>query len=212
MLADGGERRCLLDFATSVEAVWSCTTCYACVRVCPVGNEPMMDLLEMRRGLVFDGEAPDELAEVLRSLDEKGNSFGESARKRARWTKKGLDFKIKNAAQAAGRVPVVRRRLRLLRPRSARRSAAPWRDPCAAGVDFGILYEKREVGRQRRPPRRRGGAVRVPRRAERGDARGCEFERIFTTDPHTFNALKNEYGPTAASTSTSSTTRPCSSS
>ncbi len=24
---------------------------------------------------------------------------------------------------------------------------------------------------------------------------GCEFERIFTTDPHTFNALKNEYGP-----------------
>ena len=22
-----------------------------------------------------------------------------------------------------------------------------------------------------------------------------EFERIFTTDPHTFNALKNDYGP-----------------
>ncbi|MCP5066612.1 MAG: (Fe-S)-binding protein, partial [bacterium] len=94
-----GDGANLLDFATSVDAVWSCTTCYACVRVCPVGNEPMMDLIDLRRGLVFDGETPDEMAEVLRSLDEKGNSFGDSPRKRARWAKKGLDFKIKNAAK-----------------------------------------------------------------------------------------------------------------
>ncbi|MCC6985693.1 MAG: (Fe-S)-binding protein, partial [Anaerolineales bacterium] len=33
----------LTESVISPEAVWSCTTCYACVRVCPVGNEPMAD-------------------------------------------------------------------------------------------------------------------------------------------------------------------------
>jgi len=76
-LNSGGTDAELLDVATTADAVWSCTTCYACVEICPVGNEPMMDLVDLRRGLIFAGEAPDELAEVLRSLDEKGNSFNE---------------------------------------------------------------------------------------------------------------------------------------
>ncbi len=82
----------------SDDALWSCTSCYACVQICPVGNEPMMDILALRRRMVFEAEMPGELAEVLRSLDEQGNSFGESARKRARWTKE-LDFPIKDAAK-----------------------------------------------------------------------------------------------------------------
>lgn len=97
-LTNGAEEPSLLDYAISEDAVWSCTTCYACVRVCPVGNEPLMDILELRRNLVFDGKMPDELAEVLRGLDEQGNSFGQSARKRSRWTK-GVDFKIKDAVK-----------------------------------------------------------------------------------------------------------------
>ena len=63
-----------------------------------MGNEPMLDILEIRRRQVFNAQMPDELAEVLRSLDEQGNSFGESARKRTRWTKE-LDFPIKDASK-----------------------------------------------------------------------------------------------------------------
>ncbi|GIT06520.1 MAG: hypothetical protein CM1200mP30_01500 [Pseudomonadota bacterium] len=68
------------------------------VEVCPVGNEPMQDILQIRRKLVFDAKMPDELSDALRSLDEQGNSFGESSRKRTRWTR-DLDFPIKDASK-----------------------------------------------------------------------------------------------------------------
>ena len=53
-LADGqrsGQR--LLDYAISEAAVWACTACGACVQICPVGNEPMFDILYMRRNQVL---------------------------------------------------------------------------------------------------------------------------------------------------------------
>ena len=64
----------------------------------------------------------------------------------------------------------------------------------AAGIDFGILYEKeRSAGND---ARRAGEEGMFEALAEQNVAtlEGCEFEKIFTTDPHTYNALKNEYG------------------
>ncbi|MCP4421709.1 MAG: 4Fe-4S dicluster domain-containing protein, partial [Chloroflexi bacterium] len=49
-LARGGtSEKLLTEHVISPEAVWSCTSCYACVRVCPVGNEPMADIIDIRR-------------------------------------------------------------------------------------------------------------------------------------------------------------------
>jgi Fe-S oxidoreductase len=183
----------LLDFATSVEAVWSCTTCYACVEICPVGNAPMFDLIEMRRALVFDGETPDDVAEVLRSLDEKGNSFGQSARRRARWTK-GLEFKIPDARKQAVEFLWYVGDFASYDPQCQEVSRNVARILHAAGVDFGILYEgERSTGND---IRRIGEEGLFDSLAEQNHERfaECEFERIVTTDPHTFNALKNEYG------------------
>ena len=39
----------------SEEAAWSCTTCGFCLEACPVGNEPMVDILRMRQDLVLMG-------------------------------------------------------------------------------------------------------------------------------------------------------------
>ncbi|MCP4358014.1 MAG: 4Fe-4S dicluster domain-containing protein, partial [Chloroflexi bacterium] len=53
-LAKGGaSSKVMTDHMISPEAVWSCTTCYACVRVCPVGNEPMADIIDIRRRLIM---------------------------------------------------------------------------------------------------------------------------------------------------------------
>src|SRR3970282_1997005 len=49
----GKESAPLLEWAISAEAVWACTACGACVEVCPVGNEPMRDILDIRRSLVL---------------------------------------------------------------------------------------------------------------------------------------------------------------
>jgi heterodisulfide reductase subunit C len=45
-LAGGKESEfSLIDFAISESAVWACTACGACVEICPVGNEPMFDIM-----------------------------------------------------------------------------------------------------------------------------------------------------------------------
>ncbi len=192
-LLAGGESPMLLDFATSSEAVWSCTTCYACVEICPVGNAPMFDLVEMRRSIVFEGNAPDDLAEVLRSLDEKGNSFGQSARRRAKWTR-GLDFKIPDARKQPVEYLWFVGDFASYDPQCQEISRTVARILHAAGVDFGILYEgERSAGND---VRRTGeeGLFEALTEQNVETLAACEFERIFTTDPHTFNALKNEYG------------------
>ena len=191
-LFNGGGNASLLDYAISDDAVWSCTTCYACVQVCPVGNEPMMDILELRRNQVFDAKIPDELADVLRSLDEQGNSFNESARRRSRWSRT-LDFKLKDATKE----PVKYlwyvgdfASFNQICQDTTRKVAEVL---MVAGVDFGIMGKKeKSAGNDVRRVGEEGlFEVLVEQNIE--SIESCEFEEIFTTDPHTFNTLKNEY-------------------
>ena len=191
-LFNGAADTALLDYAISDDAVWSCTTCYACVQVCPVGNEPMMDILELRRNQVFDAKMPDELADVLRSLDEQGNSFNESARRRSRWSRT-LDFKLKDATKE----PVKYlwyvgdfASFNQICQDTTRKVAEVL---MVAGVDFGIMGKKeKSAGNDVRRVGEEGlFEVLVEQNIE--SIESCEFEEIFTTDPHTFNTLKNEY-------------------
>ena len=47
ILANGDAiNKALTDWMLTEEAAWSCTTCGYCVEVCPVGNEPMLDILK----------------------------------------------------------------------------------------------------------------------------------------------------------------------
>jgi Fe-S oxidoreductase len=166
------------------------------VRVCPVGNAPMFDLIEIRRGLVFDGKAQPEMAEVLRSIDQKGNSFGESARKRARWSRK-LDFKIPDARHQPVEYLWFVGDFASYNPDCQEVSRMVARLLHQSGVEFGILYDsERSAGND---IRRVGEEGLFESLAEQNVATlaECQFEKIFTTDPHTFNALKNEYGPFA---------------
>jgi ferredoxin len=63
--AAGKESHPLLNFAINTEAVWACTACGACVEVCPVGNEPMRDILDIRRSLVLmENQFPQQLQQA----------------------------------------------------------------------------------------------------------------------------------------------------
>lgn len=182
----------LLDLITSADAAWSCTTCSACIEVCPVGNEPMLDLIDIRRRLVFDGDVPGDLAPVLKNLDEHGNSFGESARKRARWTKE-LPFKIPDARREKVEYLWFVGDFASYDPQVQEVSRAVARILHAAGVSFGIAYEgEHSAGND---VRRAGEEGLFETLVQHNQAllETCQFDKIFTTDPHTFNALKNEY-------------------
>jgi Fe-S oxidoreductase len=57
-------------------ALWQCTTCGACQNECPVGVEHLPLIVNARRGLVSNGEAPAPLVPVYNHLERRGNIWG----------------------------------------------------------------------------------------------------------------------------------------
>lgn len=75
----------LLDYAISESAVWACTACGACIDVCPVGNVPMLDIMDIRRDQVLMmGEFPGELQGAFRGMERMGNPW-QSTESRMEW-------------------------------------------------------------------------------------------------------------------------------
>ncbi|ADY26355.1 protein of unknown function DUF224 cysteine-rich region domain protein [Deinococcus proteolyticus MRP] len=78
--------RPLLEYAISEEAVWGCTTCGACMQVCPVQDEQMLDIVDIRRNLVMvQGEFPPQLQTAFRGMERASNPWGISRDKRMEW-------------------------------------------------------------------------------------------------------------------------------
>ncbi|WP_027483759.1 (Fe-S)-binding protein, partial [Deinococcus pimensis] len=78
--------RPLLEFAISPEAVWACTTCGACMQVCPVQDEQMLDIIDIRRQQVMvEGEFPPQLQSAFRGMERAKNPWGISHDKRMEW-------------------------------------------------------------------------------------------------------------------------------
>jgi Fe-S oxidoreductase len=81
----------LVDFAITPEAIWECTTCGACVNICPVGNEPMRDILDIRRKLRFNNNPTDEAKKirekVLRTKQDQNKTPWATNFERTDWAK-----------------------------------------------------------------------------------------------------------------------------
>ncbi|MEC5292376.1 heterodisulfide reductase-related iron-sulfur binding cluster [Aurantimonas sp. C2-6-R+9] len=174
------------------ETLWSCRTCGACTEICPVGIEHLPMIVQMRRALIEEGEFDPMLQTTLKSLQKSGNSLGESRRKRPRWTK-SLDFTIKDARAEPVDVLWYVGDYASFDPRSQKVTLAFARILHAAGVDFGILYEDEQTAGN--DVRRVGeeGLFQALAEANIALLKECAFTSIVTTDPHTFNTIKNEY-------------------
>jgi Fe-S oxidoreductase len=174
------------------ETLWSCMQCMACVEICPVGIEHVPIINQMRRALVERGEMDGQLQQTLETIYTSGNSFGEAKRKRGRWAK-DLDFDVKDVRKEPAEILWFVGDYASFDPRNQRISRALARVLRLAGVDFGILYDgERTAGND---VRRAGEEGLWSSLAEENleTLAGCRFDRILTSDPHTFNTLKNEY-------------------
>ena len=91
-LAGGGESsQTLIEFAIPAEAVWACTACGACIDICPVGNEPMRDILDIRRSLVLmENEFPAQLQNAYRGMERSANPWNVAPTERVAWAE-GLE-------------------------------------------------------------------------------------------------------------------------
>jgi Fe-S oxidoreductase len=83
----------LLKFALTPEAAWACTTCGACIEVCPTQNEQMLDIIDIRRNQVMiEGEFPSQLQSAFRGMERAQNPWGINHEQRLAWAD-GLNVK-----------------------------------------------------------------------------------------------------------------------
>jgi len=184
--------RPLADGAIAAATLWACTTCRACMEACPVHIEHIPKIVDMRRYLVEQGKLEPMLQEALSSLQRAGNSMGKPERMRARWTK-DLPFKIKDARADPVDILWFVGDFASYDPRVQRITRKVAKLLEAAGVDFGILYDAeqnsgndvRRVGEE--------GLFDMLARHNIDVLAACSFRRIMTTDPHSLNALGQEY-------------------
>ena len=186
------ESKALVGERISDVVLWSCTTCGACVRECPVLIEHVDAIVDMRRFLVNEGRVDAMLQDALANLGRYGNSFGQSERARAKWTQP-LQSKIKDARKEPVDYLWFVGDYASYNPTLAditRKTAEVFQK---AGMDFGILYEgERNSGND---VRRIGeeGLFEILVEKNTASMGKSTFTRIVTTDPHSYNTLKNEY-------------------
>jgi len=182
----------LID-TVGAEAVWACTTCMACMERCPVFNEHVPLIVQMRRQLIGEGAVGTGVQDMLMGMSRYGNSFGQSPRKRPKWTK-DIEFEISDARKEPVEYLWYVGDYASFDPRVQEVTRAAARVFQRAGLDFGILYEaEQNAGND---IRRLGeeGLFEMLRDKNQAALESSQFRAVVTTDPHTYFVLKREYG------------------
>ena len=191
--SDGGVAS-IIDPSTAVspEALWECTTCAACVAVCPVYIEQAPKIIDLRRYLVMEkAELPETMREALMSLENRGHPFKGVQATRLDWTE-GLDVPLISETENA-EVLLWVGSAGALQEHGQKETRALAQLLKRAGVHFAILgREEKSTG----DLARRIGAEFLFETLAKENIETLNrygFKRIVTPCPHAFNTLKNEY-------------------
>nr|WP_276561637.1 (Fe-S)-binding protein [Bacillus sonorensis] len=181
------------------EEIWACTTCRNCEDQCPVMNEHVDKIIDLRRYLVLtEGKMDTDAQRAMTSIERQGNPWGLNRKERENWRdiredvevptvkemkKKGASFEYLFWVGSMGSYD----------RRSQKIAMAFARLLNQAGVTFAILGNKEKNSGD--TPRRLGNeflfqelAAKNIEEFEKNDVR-----KIVTIDPHAYNVFKNEY-------------------
>jgi Fe-S oxidoreductase len=173
----------------SPDAIWACTTCYACVEACPVHIEHVPKLTDTRRHLVMEAaEFPEELQNLFNNLERNSNPWGLGAHTRAHWAE-GLDIKIGEPAEYLFYVGCAGS----FDDRNKKVSIATAKLLKEAGVDFSILGEMEVCNGD--PARRAGNEFLFQMLAEMNveTMNSLGTLKVITACPHCFHTIGKEY-------------------
>ena len=179
----------------NTDSVWMCVACYACTQFCPAKIPLTVGLMtRSKEELLLAGKVPTELQSALENSQRYGNPMGESPRKRADWAT-GIEPKVTILGTARRPVDVLWfvGDYPSYHPRIQQTTRALAKILNALGIDFGILGpEENSDGDSQRLAGERGLFEMLAEKNGR-IFRKYKFNQIITTDPHAYNALKNEY-------------------
>ncbi|MCG8618022.1 MAG: 4Fe-4S dicluster domain-containing protein, partial [Desulfobacterales bacterium] len=120
------------------DVLWSCTTCRSCENICPVSNEHLDFVFEMRKHQVLmEANFPAEMAETFNNMENQANPWGFSADTRADWCK-GMDVPLMTDNPEADVLYFVGCYLSF-DPRLKKVAQATAKILNQAGVEYGIL-------------------------------------------------------------------------
>ncbi|MCF6094082.1 (Fe-S)-binding protein [Microaerobacter geothermalis] len=184
----------LIGDVITEQELWACTTCRNCEDQCPVMNEHVEKIIDMRRYLVLtEGRMPAEAQRTLNNIERQGNPWGINRNDRIKW-REGMEEMVPTVKEAeefeylfwVGSMGSYDNR-------NIKVSQAFAKILHHAGVKFAILgNEEKNSGDT---ARRLGNEFLFQQMAVENIETFQKYnvKKIVTCDPHAYNTLKHEY-------------------
>lgn len=213
----------LIGDVITEEEIWACTTCRNCEDQCPVDNEHVDKIIDLRRHLVLmQGSMPHDGQRAMQNIERQGNPWGMSRMDRVKWVEEYAakwseqvdqpeeeasqvkDNRLQREGAERYRIPTVKENpnfeylffvgsMGSYDLRSRKISEAFIRLMQEAGVNFAILGNEERNSGD--TPRRMGNEMLFQQLCMENVATFEKYgvRKIVTACPHTYNTLKNEY-------------------
>ncbi|WP_101842355.1 heterodisulfide reductase-related iron-sulfur binding cluster [Halobacillus sp. Marseille-P3879] len=195
---DAVQNKSLIGDVITEEELWACTTCRNCEDACPVMNEHVDKIVDLRRYLVLtEGKMDPDGQRAIMNIERQGNPWGLSKKDRENWRdaedvhiptvkelkKSGEDFDYLFWVSSMGSYD----------NRSQKIAMAFAKLMNAAGIKFAILGNKEQNSGD--TARRMGNEFLFQELAEKNikEFEKHDVKKIITIDPHAYNIFKNEY-------------------
>lgn len=185
-LIGGGQEGSVAD-----ESLWACTTCAACMEVCPVFIEHVPKIVDMRRNLVeMKAKFPNELLPFFENIEQRSNPWGIVPSDRIKWA---ADIQVKPFEAGKTEYLFYVGCFGAFDARSRRVTLSIAQILNAAGISWGILGKEelccgdslRRLGNEFVFDRMARDLTKIFK--DKG------VKKIITECPHCYNTLKNDY-------------------
>ena len=173
------------------EVLWECTTCGACVEVCPVFIEHFPRIIDLRRNLVeMQARFPEELLGFFENMEQRSNPWGIAPGERVKWA---AETEVKPFEAGKTEYLFFVGCAGAFDARNRRTTQALAQILNASGISWGILGREepccgdslRRLGNEFVFDRMVKENIKLF--AERG------VKKVITQCPHCYSTLKNDY-------------------
>ncbi len=189
----GEEQRSMVGRIVTDDELWACTTCHACIDVCPVEIEHIERIVGLRRHLVMrEARFPPEYKKIFKNLEIFGDPFGAGSLTREEWLS-GLGIRRVYEDRGIDVLLWVGCTGALYDEKTKSVTVAAAKVLNKAGVRFGILGKKELCCGD--PARRMGNEYLFQKLATQNVEiiRKHGIRRLVTFCPHCLNVFRNEY-------------------
>lgn len=185
----------LIGDVITEEELWACTTCRNCEDQCPVANEHVEKIIDMRRYLVLtEGSMPHEATRYFQNIERQSNPWGINRKERIKWREGREDITVPTVNEVEDfEYLFFVGSMGSFDNRSQKIAQAFAKIMNVAGVKFAILgNEEKNSGDT---ARRMGNEFLFQQLCQENIAsfQAHNVKKIVTICAHTYNTFKHEY-------------------